>query len=101
MPIAIAMKATPTPPPSSTDSNVRLTLRRRAAPQLWSEILTMITKPRRILAMTLVLERELMTYDTPEDILANTEYITKTGLGGSMFREASADRKDSLDAKNL
>jgi chitinase len=37
--------------------------------------------------------RELISYDTPDCVRRKVEYILKHGLGGSMFWEASGDKK--------
>ncbi|KAL0940504.1 glycosyl hydrolase family 18 protein [Colletotrichum truncatum] len=38
--------------------------------------------------------RELISYDTPAVVRAKVSYLQSKGLGGSMFWEASGDRKD-------
>lgn len=37
---------------------------------------------------------ELISYDTPRTVRQKSEYLRKNGLGGLMFWEASADRRD-------
>lgn len=46
--------------------------------------------------------RELISYDTPDCVRRKVEYILKHGLGGSMFWEASGDKKgnESLISTN-
>lgn len=38
--------------------------------------------------------KEMVSYDTPEMVRRKVSYIKEKGLGGGMFWEASADRKD-------
>lgn len=39
--------------------------------------------------------KELISFDTPDMIVEKVKYLKDKGLGGSMFWEASADRKDN------